>query len=40
LPLSEKVAQRLKRAELAGAGITLRLKTAEVGLLRRTRRGR
>ena len=37
-PLSEKVAQRLKRAELAGASVTLKLKTAEFRLLTRTRR--
>ncbi len=37
-PLCEKVAGRLKRAGLAGASITLKLKTSEFRLLTRARR--
>ncbi|MCH8808697.1 MAG: DNA polymerase IV [Proteobacteria bacterium] len=37
-PLCEKVAGRLKRAGLAGASITLKLKTSEFRLLTRSRR--
>ncbi|MFQ6017033.1 MAG: DNA polymerase IV [Kiloniellaceae bacterium] len=37
-PLCEKVASRLKRANLAGRGVTLKLKTAEFRLLTRSRR--
>ena len=36
--LSEKVSRRLRRAELAGAGVTLKLKTAEFRLITRSRR--
>ena len=37
-PLCEKVAARLKRAELAGGSVTLKLKTDRFRLLTRTRR--
>jgi DNA polymerase-4 len=37
-PLCEKVSRRLKRAELAGHGVTLKLKTAEFRQLTRSRR--
>jgi DNA polymerase-4 len=37
-PLCEKVAGRLKRAHLAGRGVTLKLKTAEFRLLTRSHR--
>ena len=37
-PLCEKVARRLKRANLAGRGVTLKLKTNDFKLLTRSRR--
>ncbi len=37
-PLCEKVAARLKRADLAGTSVTLKLKTADFRLLTRSRR--
>lgn len=37
-PLCEKVARRLKRAELAGAAVQLKLKTADFRLISRSRR--
>ena len=37
-PLCEKVSARLKRAELAAGGVTLKLKTAEFKLLTRSRK--
>ena len=37
-PLCEKVSARLKRRDLAGGGVTLKLKTAEFKILTRSRR--